>query len=112
MSSHSKPIDIHTNGNGATHTNVDEVDDGGLSMKVRITSMTSMDNQVPPSPTKSSSLKRNTSYGNLMPAETKETRVKVIYTGGTIGMVRNERNGKCLDRLSKNYYYLQFKNVY
>lgn len=91
---HSEPIDIQTNGNGSHH--IDEADDAGLSLKMRYTTMTSMDHTVPISPTKSSSLKRNTSYGNLMPAEAKETRVKVIYTGGTIGMVRNERNGKFL----------------
>lgn len=42
----------------------------------------------------SSSLKRNISKGNLLSSETKEARVRVIYTGGTIGMVRNEQNGK------------------
>ncbi|XP_037812456.1 L-asparaginase [Lucilia sericata] len=90
---HSEPINIQTNGNGSAHTNIDETDDRGLSMNVRLTTTSSIDHPpVPPSPTKSSSLKRNTSQGNLMPAETKETRVKVIYTGGTIGMVRNERN--------------------
>ncbi|XP_037938737.1 L-asparaginase-like [Teleopsis dalmanni] len=57
-------------------------------------SMTSLDNAIPASPTKSisSSLKRNTSDGNLMTTEIKEARVRVIYTGGTIGMMRNERN--------------------
>lgn len=42
-----------------------------------------------------SSLKRNTSYGNIPSAEKTEARVLVIYTGGTIGMMRNEKNGKC-----------------
>ncbi|GBP17056.1 L-asparaginase [Eumeta japonica] len=32
--------------------------------------------------------------GILMPAEAKKTKVKVIYTGGTIGMMRNDRNVK------------------
>lgn len=41
-----------------------------------------------------SSLKRNTSYGNIPSAEKTEARVLVIYTGGTIGMMRNEKHGK------------------
>lgn len=41
-----------------------------------------------------SSLKRNVSYGNIPSAEKTEARVLVIYTGGTIGMMRNEKNGK------------------
>lgn len=47
-------------------------------------------------PLSRSGLKRNTSYGNLMPTDSKETRVRVIYTGGTIGMMRNEQNGKSI----------------
>lgn len=90
----SEPKDIYTNGSNGELRNGDEVDDGGLAMKLRFATLNSLDHPVPSSPTKSSSLKRNTSYGNLMPAEAKETKVKVIYTGGTIGMVRNERNGK------------------
>lgn len=81
-----------TNGFDITN-NFDEADEG-LTIKFRLNPMSSLDASVPSSPTKSSSLKRNTSHGQLMPAETKETRVRVIYTGGTIGMVRNERNGK------------------
>lgn len=38
-------------------------------------------------------IKRNISEGNLLASEVKEARVRVIYTGGTIGMVRNENNG-------------------
>lgn len=37
-------------------------------------------------------LKRNVSYGNL--ENTTEARVLVLYTGGTIGMIRNNKNGK------------------
>lgn len=44
----------------------------------------------------SSSLKRNISQGNLLNSQAKEAKVRVIYTGGTIGMVRNEQNGKFL----------------
>ena len=90
LNGHSEPIDIRSNGNT---TSIDDID-RGITLKLNMKSMSSIDNTVPPSPTKSTSLKRNTSTGNLMPVETKETRVKVIYTGGTIGMVRNERNGK------------------
>ena len=90
LNGHSEPMDIRSNGNA---TSIDDID-RGITMKLNMKSMSSIDNSVPPSPTKSTSLKRNTSTGNLMPEETKETRVKVIYTGGTIGMVRNERNGK------------------
>lgn len=37
-------------------------------------------------------MKRNASYGNL--ENTTEARVLVLYTGGTIGMLRNDKNGK------------------
>lgn len=37
-------------------------------------------------------MKRNVSYGNL--GNTTEARVLVLYTGGTIGMLRNDKNGK------------------
>lgn len=46
----------------------------------------------PPKPVSSSQMKRNESYGNL--ENRTEARVLVLYTGGTIGMLRNERNGK------------------
>jgi hypothetical protein len=36
---------------------------------------------------------RHSSYGNMAP-EKNEAKVLVIYTGGTIGMMRNEKNGK------------------
>uniref|UniRef100_A0A8D8C2E1 asparaginase n=1 Tax=Culex pipiens TaxID=7175 RepID=A0A8D8C2E1_CULPI len=36
-------------------------------------------------------MRRNSSYGR-MPSENPEAKVLVIYTGGTIGMMRNERN--------------------
>lgn len=39
------------------------------------------------------SMRRNSSYGKL-PSEAPEAKVLVIYTGGTIGMMRNEKNGK------------------
>ena len=37
-------------------------------------------------------MKRNVSYGNL--EEKNEAKVLVLYTGGTIGMLRNEKGGK------------------
>lgn len=41
-----------------------------------------------------SSLRRNVSKGNLMSSDHTEAKVLVIYTGGTIGMMRNENNGE------------------
>lgn len=41
-----------------------------------------------------SSLRRNVSKGNLMSSDHTESKVLVIYTGGTIGMMRNENNGE------------------
>ncbi|XP_055524544.1 L-asparaginase [Wyeomyia smithii] len=37
------------------------------------------------------SMRRNSSYGRI-PSETQEAKVLVIYTGGTIGMMRNEKH--------------------
>lgn len=37
-------------------------------------------------------MKRNASYGNL--ESQNEARVLVLYTGGTIGMLRNDKHGK------------------
>ncbi|XP_054728793.1 L-asparaginase [Anastrepha obliqua] len=69
-------------------------------MKLRLNSEASNDKPTPrlcPEATVSDnievpSMKRNISDGNLLPSEIKEARVRVIYTGGTIGMVRNENN--------------------
>lgn len=41
-----------------------------------------------------SSLRRNVSKGNLGSSDETESKVLVIYTGGTIGMMRNDNNGK------------------
>ncbi|XP_039497871.1 L-asparaginase [Drosophila santomea] len=56
--------------------------------------LASLDKSMPPaSPTlPSPTIRRNKSDGKLMAQDVKEAMVKVIYTGGTIGMVRNERN--------------------
>lgn len=39
-----------------------------------------------------SQMVRNVSYGNL--GTQSEARVLVLYTGGTIGMLRNDKNGE------------------
>ena len=45
-----------------------------------------------PNYTVDENMKRNASFGNL--ESQTEARVLVMYTGGTIGMLRNEKNGK------------------
>lgn len=68
-------------------------------------SITSLKSHVPMTPTHStatktngfgcerrSSLRRNLSYGNILAAN--EAKVLVIYTGGTIGMMRNDKDGE------------------
>jgi L-asparaginase/Glu-tRNA(Gln) amidotransferase subunit D len=80
-------------------------DDAGIFMKQESvfdpTPMTPTQNKSllgvqlsPDSPNEHQSLhmKRNLSYGNL--GNTTEARVLVLYTGGTIGMLRNDKNGK------------------
>uniref|UniRef100_A0A1B0EST4 asparaginase n=1 Tax=Glossina morsitans morsitans TaxID=37546 RepID=A0A1B0EST4_GLOMM len=93
---HTEPMAIQTNGNGngnGSILNFNNNNDEGLTMKIHhLNSLSSLDASIPASPSGSVPFKRNTSYGNLMPTETKETRVRVIYTGGTIGMMRNEKN--------------------
>ncbi|XP_053950615.1 L-asparaginase [Anastrepha ludens] len=77
-----------------------ELPNDELFMKLRLNSEASNDKPTPrlcPEATASDnievpSMKRNISEGNLLPSEIKEARVRVIYTGGTIGMVRNENN--------------------
>lgn len=86
----------------------DEHHDGGIFIKQD--SVISFCEPTPPSPSsmkgnKSSSLlavnsnvvdlKRSVSYGNL--ENTAEARVLVLYTGGTIGMIRNNKNGNVVD---------------
>lgn len=48
-----------------------------------------------------SEIKRNASYGNL--PNQAEARVLVLYTGGTIGMLRNDKNGKWHKNLLNNF---------
>lgn len=51
----------------------------------------------------SMSMRRSESYGQMSAAS--EANVLVIYTGGTIGMVRNENNGQC-DSISFSFFFL------
>ncbi|EDW26880.1 GL14545 [Drosophila persimilis] len=70
-----KPIDIQVR--VPTHERLMSIDKG----------------MAPSSPTlPSPTIRRNKSDGKLMAQDIKEARVRVIYTGGTIGMMRNERN--------------------
>lgn len=39
---------------------------------------------------------RNNSSGSLITESVRESRVLVLYTGGTIGMIRNENGGNAL----------------
>lgn len=47
-----------------------------------------------PNHTVNGQMKRNVSYDNL--ENRTEARVMVLYTGGTIGMIRNDKNGETL----------------
>lgn len=48
----------------------------------------------------------NTSYDNITaPVSRTEAKVLVIYTGGTIGMMRNAKNGEC-NKIPANELYL------
>ncbi|XP_059611242.1 L-asparaginase [Phlebotomus argentipes] len=58
---------------------------------VRSVSLSKMGSGTPPRVMEKSSLRRNRSYGNMMASGNKEAKVLVIYTGGTIGMMRNEK---------------------
>jgi len=87
----------HRNGNGNGFTTSHQSDP--ISFKLTESSQSSLDKVIPPSPTmQSPAMRRNASDGNLMAQDVKEARVRVIYTGGTIGMMRNERNGKWIER--------------
>lgn len=54
-----------------------------------------------------SSLRRNVSKGNLMSSDHTESKVLVIYTGGTIGMMRNENNGEYNNDLFLNFCFVR-----
>lgn len=92
----------------------DDSDDGPIMIKIPtvISSNASIDN-MPDTPVKNitptkrsfnieantptkertMSLRRNTSFGNIPASNCTEAKVLVIYTGGTIGMIRNKKNG-------------------
>lgn len=82
-------------------TNCDQNDGMASSqppgISIKLAAATTPDQSVPASPSyQTPAMRRNVSAGNLMlAAEAKEARVRVIYTGGTIGMMRNERHGSC-----------------
>lgn len=78
----------------------DDSDDCGIMMKLNLNGETvppghGLPPQTPEAPQhySKSSLRRNISYGNMI-ANSSEAKVLVIYTGGTIGMIRNNKNGK------------------
>ncbi|XP_055843692.1 L-asparaginase [Episyrphus balteatus] len=50
------------------------------------------DSLSPKNGSNNANMRRNASFGNMLPSTTKESKVRVIYTGGTIGMMRNESN--------------------
>lgn len=55
------------------------------------------------------SLTRNMSVGSMMaPPSRTEAKVLVIYTGGTIGMMRNDKGGK----LRNKYYYIHISIIF
>ncbi|XP_064556304.1 L-asparaginase [Drosophila montana] len=66
----------------------------GICIKQAPATKSPPDQSVPASPSyQTPPMRRNVSAGSLMiAAEAKEARVRVIYTGGTIGMMRNERH--------------------
>lgn len=79
----------------------DDSDDFGIMMKLNTNGETLPGHGLPPQTPEApqhyskSSLRRNISYGNMI-ANSAEAKVLVIYTGGTIGMIRNSKNGKNL----------------
>lgn len=57
-------------------------------------------------------LRRNVSYSDL--GQQTEAKVLVLYTGGTIGMLRNEKNGKflcLLNLLNKSFNFSHFDSI-
>lgn len=57
-----------------------------------------------------SSLRRTPSYGTMVTAT--EANVLVIYTGGTIGMMRNEKNGKLFKIKKKKFFFVIYRNKF
>lgn len=81
----------------------DDPDDCGIMMKMKTNGENVPGHVLPPQTPdigpeapqhySKSSLRRNISYGNML-TNGSEAKVLVIYTGGTIGMIRNSKNGK------------------
>lgn len=84
----------------------EDSDDCGIMMKLKTNGETLPGHGLPPQTPEApqhyskSSLRRNISYGN-MPANSAEAKVLVIYTGGTIGMIRNNKNGENFEIINK-----------
>uniref|UniRef100_A0A1B0CBT9 asparaginase n=2 Tax=Lutzomyia longipalpis TaxID=7200 RepID=A0A1B0CBT9_LUTLO len=63
-----------------------------VASSLRSVSLSKMGLSTPPKISEKSSLRRNRSYGNMLASGNTEAKVLVIYTGGTIGMMRNEKH--------------------
>ncbi|GAB0090497.1 Asparaginase [Sergentomyia squamirostris] len=63
-----------------------------IGSSARSVNLNKMGSVTSPKLSDKSSLRRNRSYGNMLASGHSEAKVLVIYTGGTIGMVRNEKN--------------------
>uniref|UniRef100_A0A1B0CZK4 Uncharacterized protein n=1 Tax=Phlebotomus papatasi TaxID=29031 RepID=A0A1B0CZK4_PHLPP len=63
-----------------------------LGSSQKSVSLSKMGSFTPSKMSDKSSLRRNRSYGNMLASGNSEAKVLVIYTGGTIGMMRNEKN--------------------
>ncbi|XP_034489842.1 L-asparaginase [Drosophila innubila] len=89
---------MSSNENGSANANGNGNGNGNecsapISLPLKVSSQCSLEKVIPPSPTlQSPAMRRNVSEGNLIAQDVKEARVRVIYTGGTIGMMRNDRN--------------------
>lgn len=89
----------------------DDSDDCGIMMKLKTNGETMPGFELPPQTPEApqhyskSSLRRNISYGNML-ANSAEAKVMVIYTGGTIGMIRNSKNGKIFFYMYGEFAYL------
>lgn len=66
------------------------------STEFRISGVSQFQNKTNSHNERRSSLRRNVSKGNLLSSDHTESKVLVIYTGGTIGMMRNEKNGQLI----------------
>lgn len=81
-------------------TSISQVSLGSSQKSVSLSKMGSFS---PSKMSDKSSLRRNRSYGNMLASGNSEAKVLVIYTGGTIGMMRNEKNGKIFKIIQLHY---------